>query len=147
MRTICPHCRARNFTLGAVLSRSMLLWGDRAPLRCANCGGLSYIALNGANAFWGLGILIVGFITSYPSAISEKLLAGLSPWVAIIRLEIWAIAVLTAYVVFTFASPLRKLEGDSQSARPYKPWISAVRFIFLATIALYGYFLYQGLNP
>ena len=146
MKPICPHCGARNFTAGALLSRGMMLWGNRAPLLCANCGGLSYIPLNGPNAFWGLGILVVGFIISYPSAISEKLFAGLSISVAIMRLEIWAIAVLTAYVVFTFAGPLRRVEGNLQSRRPFNPWISAVRYLFLAMIALHGYFLYQGLN-
>jgi len=146
MKPICPHCGARNFTVGALLSRAMMLWGGRAPLLCANCGVLSYIPLNGPNAFWGLGILVVGFIISYPSAISQKLLAGLSASAGIIRLEIWAIAVLTAYVVFAFAGPLRRVEGNLQSRRPFNPSMSALRYLFFAMIALHGYFLYQGLN-
>ena len=146
MKPICPHCGARNFTVGALLSSAMMLWEDRAPLLCVNCGGLSYIPLNGPNAFWGLAILVVGFIISYPSAISQKLLAGLSASAGIMRLEIWAIAVLTAYVVFAFAGPLRRVEGNLQSRRPFNPSMSALRYLFLAMIALHGYFLYQGLN-
>jgi len=113
-----------------------------SPLRCARCGGLSTVAPNGPNAVWALVLLALGIVASYPSAISESYIGGFGDIARFIRADIWAVAVMAAYLAFAFSARLRKLEGGGGPVR--RRWASLAAFVFLGAILLYGYFLIRG---
>ena len=144
MAIACPHCRGRFLPFGEVFSNGAALLGARSPLRCANCGGFSYIDLVGRNAILALAVLLVGAVLAYPSPISNDLLAAFSPTVSgVIRADIWAIAFLGAFGIFVFASPLRKVEGSTpKSRRSLAAFLGTMAF--LSSLFLYGYFVFRG---
>jgi hypothetical protein len=144
MPRACPHCGAPYFTYSQVFANSILLSGSRRPLECFRCNSLSYVPLVGRNTRWGLAILGLGFVSSYPSAASSQILASLPKFiVAAIRLEIWAIAIIAASCVYAFANPLEKLEA--RVSQRWNLWIFPLRTLFLLALLLYGYFLFRQL--
>jgi hypothetical protein len=123
----------------------MRLGGSRTPLQCVRCNGLSYVTLTGRHARWSLAILGLGFVASYPSAASSNLFARMPLFVlAAIRLEIWATAILVAFAIFAFASPLKKLETPVPPR--WNLWMLPFRTLFVVSIGAYGYFLLRQLQ-
>jgi hypothetical protein len=143
----CPHCGATYFTFGYLVGRSMMLRGVGAPLRCANCGGQSYVTLTGPNSLWAAVILVLGFLASYHSAFSDSLMGGLAAQTAaMIRLGIWAIALLSASAVFTFVSPLKKIDPELAWNRYRDPLLFVMPYIFYVLVLFYDYFLYEAVR-
>lgn len=91
-----------------------------------------------------LAILLLGVVLSYPSPISDALVALFSRTNSgVIRADVWAIAFVSAFGIFIFGSPLQKVEADT-----HKPRRSLAAFLgtmaFLSSLLLYGYFLFQS---
>jgi len=85
---------------------------------------------------------VLGIVASYPSAISDSYLGEFGGTTRFIRADIWALAVLAAYLAFAFSARLRKLEEGGGPAP--RRWASLAAFLFLGAILLYGYFLIRG---
>ena len=142
MGIACPHCAAPYFSYREVFTNAARIDTASAPLRCARCQGLSTVAPNGPNVVWAVALLALGILASYPSAISESYLGGFGDTVRFIRADIWAVAVMAAYVAFAFSARLRKLEGGV--GRSPRRRASLAVLVFLSAILLYGYFLIWG---
>jgi hypothetical protein len=142
MNIACPHCRRRYLPLGEVCANGASLMGARAPLRCPNCNSLSHVQLVGRNTVVALVILVAGVAFSYPSPVSNALLARVPQYEAgAIRADIWAAAVIAAFFVFVFASPLQKVDREV-STPPRNIWGFLGTMVFLSSLFVYGYFLF-----
>jgi hypothetical protein len=142
MGIACPHCSAPYFSRREVFTNAARIDTASAPLRCARCKGLSCVAPNGPNAVWAIALLALGIVASYPSAISDSYLGRFGDTVRFIRADIWAVAVMAAYLAFAFSARLRKLEGVG--GRTSRRWASLAVLVFLSVILLYGCFLIWG---
>ena len=139
----CPHCGGPYFSCGQVFANGARVSSAAAPLKCASCGGLSFVPLNGSNAAWALVVLAVGIVASYPSAISDSYVSlSSSEYKHVLRADVWALAVMAAYVTFAFAGRLRKFEG--REARSSRRWTSFATLVGLGAVLFYGYFLFRG---
>jgi hypothetical protein len=144
MNVACPHCRGRYLPLGEVWFNGASLMGARSPLRCPGCGGLSHARFIGRNAAIAVALLLVGVVLSYPSAISNALLARVPQYeAAAIRVDIWALAFLAASSTFGFAAPLHKMEG-ADSVPPHRLLAALGAVAFFGSLFLYGYFLFDS---
>jgi drug/metabolite transporter (DMT)-like permease len=87
-------------------------------------------------------ILVAGVAFSYPSPVSNALLARVPQYEAgAIRADIWAAAVIAAFFVFVFASPLQKVDREV-STPPRNIWGFLGTMVFLSSLFVYGYFLF-----
>jgi hypothetical protein len=142
----CPHCGAPYFSFGEVLQHGIRLSGDRAPLLCARCQRGSYISLRGRNAKLALAILVVAFIASFPSPLSDAILGSLQrPWTAIVRATIWAAAIWLSLGIFVYGAPLCALEVG----RPLQPTFTLSwrlsRLAFMLILLFWMYVVWRGL--
>jgi hypothetical protein len=143
MAVACPHCSGRYVPVRELFPNGAGLLAARAPLRCAKCGGLSYVGLTGRNAGGALSILAIGFALTFPSPVSRALVSGFSGTIAgFIRADIWAIAVLLALLVHVFGAPLKMVEGNAPA--PRNIWAFLGTMAFLGLLLLYGYYLIRS---
>jgi hypothetical protein len=99
------------------------------------------------NTYWALAIFLAAFLASYPSPISNAYLATLSSeWAAIIRVDIWAFAVLTALPVFTFTGQLTPLPRDKTPITLITLRSFVLEWAFFALILWWLYVIYSGLR-
>jgi hypothetical protein len=108
---------------------------------------LSCVALEGTNAFLALAILLLGFLITYPSALTENLLSEISKsTLSMLRLAIWAIAVIAAFAVFVFAGPLKKIESNNIVSGQRYFWFALVRYALPVFLLLHFYVLYRAFS-
>ncbi len=139
-----PTLPRRYLPLGEVCANGASLMGARSPLRCPYCAGLSHVQLTGRNAIVSLVILVAGVVLSYPSAISDALLAGVPHAKAsVVRADILATAFVAAFFAFIFNSPLQKVERDTSVPRRSLSG-SLSTLAFFGSVFLYGYFLFRS---
>lgn len=141
----CPHCGAP-IPFGAMFVHGMALGGWSARPQCSVCQRRSYLARSGWNTYRALALLFAAFVASYPSPISGSYLTGLSyPWPAIVRVGIWALAVL-AFAVFTFSGRLTPLPPEAKP-RSLLTWPSLIaEWAFLGFMVWWMYVMYSGLK-
>ena len=124
----------------------MRLAGDRAPLICTRCQRGSYVSLRGRNAKFALVVLVIAFIASFPSPLSDAILGSLHrPWAAFVRATIWAAAIWLSLGIFMYGAPLRALDDG----RPLQPTFGLSwrlsRLAFMLILLLWMYVVWRGL--
>jgi hypothetical protein len=130
-----------------MLIHGAALGGRHIMPRCAKCTDRSYLARGQRNTYWALSVLVVAFVASYPSPLSDGYLAGLSrEWAAIVRIEIWGFAYLIALPVFTFTGRLTPLARDTPPIALISGRAFALEWLFWAFILWWIYVLYTGLK-
>jgi hypothetical protein len=124
----------------------MLLRGAGTPVACPACHQRSFVPLNGPNAYWALGILVLGALASFPPSVVFPARAP-SFLGAAVRLEIWSIALLVAAYLFAFSRPLQRADAGLPRARTLlaRLWAFPSRTLFILLLGAYLYFLYRQL--
>jgi hypothetical protein len=148
MPIVCPNCGLRSIARAKVFLHAAVLREAWAPITCVKCHERSFVSLSRPKVYWAVGVLVFGFLASYPAAYSSGLFARLPPFVlAAIRLEIWAMAILVATAVVAFGSPLQKLDEQALATRRAtlrsRVWVSPLRTLFIASLGVYLYVLFR----
>jgi len=115
--------------------------------RCAKCEGRSYLARGERNTYSALAVLLVAFIASYPSPLSNTYLSGFSrEWAAIVRAEIWAFAVLIALPVFALSGRLTALARDKTAIALVSAKSFVLEWLFFAFVLWWVYVVFTELR-
>ena len=124
----------------------MRLAGPSAPMICARCKRGSYVALTGRNAVFALIVLIGAFVVSFPSPLSDAIFGSLQrPWPAVVRAQVWSMAILLSLGVFMYRGPLTKVEEGRPLGQSFGLGGRLARLAFLSLLLFWMYIVWRGL--
>jgi hypothetical protein len=121
-----------------------MLGGRHMMPRCVKCEGRSYLPQGERNTHFALAVLAIAFAASYPSPISDAYLKDLSPlWSGMIRVGVWALAVLVAILVFTSTGRLVALPREKAPITIVSVRSLVLEWIFLGFMLWWMYVTYS----
>jgi hypothetical protein len=131
--------------VGLMFTHAMMLGGMRRRIKCLNCQHFSYLPRDKRNVVVPLSILAVAAIATLSPVLDDYLAQMTKPWPGIVRAELWALAILSAFGLFALRGRLVPLQDEA-------PWprglvrTMMLDWAFLLLMAFWGYVMFRGVT-